>query len=90
MAKVLVMAPLRRYTGSLGELNIDGRSAGEVLRKLSTQFENMAPKLFREDGSLRAHFIIYVNGRDIRLSEGVDTPVGPETEIKLFAALTGG
>lgn len=90
VAHVLVTQPLRRYTDDLGEHEVEGATVGEVMRALGERFPGLAPKLLREDGSLRAHIIIYLGDRDIRLLEGAETPVAPGSNIKLFAALAGG
>ncbi|MBN1834698.1 MAG: MoaD/ThiS family protein [Spirochaetales bacterium] len=90
MARVLVTQPLRRYTGSCGEHEVEGGTVGEVLRALGLRFPELAPKLLRENGTLGAHIIVYVGGRDIRLLNGERTPVEAGSEIKLFAALAGG
>jgi molybdopterin synthase sulfur carrier subunit len=88
--RVLVTQPLRRYTGNLGEHEVAGATVGQVMQALADRFPELRPKLLREDGSLRAHIIIYLGGRDVRLLQGGETPVDSGAEIKLFAALAGG
>jgi molybdopterin synthase sulfur carrier subunit len=90
VARVLVTQPLRRYTAGVAEHRLEGATVGEVMAALGRRFPELAPKLLREDGSLRAHLIVYLEGRDVRLLAGESTPVGAESEIKLFAALAGG
>jgi molybdopterin converting factor small subunit len=90
MARIIVKQPLRRYTGNLGEHQVEGSTVGGVLRVLGDLHPGITDKLFRDDGSLRTYVVIYLDGRDIRLLDGADTPVGPGSEIKLFAALAGG
>lgn len=72
------------------ELNVEGSTVREVLRGLTKQVPALGPKLFKDDGRLRALFIIYVDGKDIRMLEDGDTTVREDSEIKLFAALAGG
>lgn len=88
--RVLVSQPLRRYTGNLGEHDVQGATVGEALRGLGERYPELASKLFRDDGSLRAHLIVYLGDKDIRLLEGEKTPVEPGGTIKLYAALAGG
>jgi molybdopterin converting factor small subunit len=90
MARVLVTQPLRRYTGELAEHEVEGATVGEVMKELGARFPELALKLLKDDGSLRAHIIIYLGERDIRLLEGAETPVEEGARIKLFAALSGG
>ena len=90
MARVLISQPLHRYTDGLGKHEVEGATVGQVMRALGRRFPELAPKLVREDGSLRAHIIIYVGDRDIRFVDGAQTPVEAGSEIKIFAALAGG
>jgi hypothetical protein len=43
-----------------------------------------------DQGSLRRHVAVYVGGRPVVDRIGLDDPVGPEEEIYVFQALTGG
>jgi sulfur carrier protein ThiS len=43
-----------------------------------------------DQGALRRHVAVYVNGRPIADRIGLSDPVGPDDEIHVFQALSGG
>jgi molybdopterin converting factor small subunit len=43
-----------------------------------------------EGGNIRPHFKITLNGRDIQLTSGLDTPVGENDQIAFFSPIAGG
>ena len=43
-----------------------------------------------DNGTLRAYVRILVNGHDIELAQGLDTPLGPDDEVAIFSPAAGG
>jgi sulfur-carrier protein len=43
-----------------------------------------------DQGALRRHVAVYVNGRLVNDRTGLTDPVGPRDEIYVFQALSGG
>ena len=43
-----------------------------------------------DQGALRRHVAVYVNGEPVRDRERLADPVGPQDEIYVFQALSGG
>ncbi len=43
-----------------------------------------------DQGALRRHVAIYVNGRQVRDRTGLSDPLGPDDAIYVLQALTGG
>ena len=43
-----------------------------------------------DQGVLRRHVAVYVNGKPVRDRESLADPVGPHDEIYVFQALSGG
>jgi sulfur-carrier protein len=43
-----------------------------------------------DQGALRRHVVVYVNGQPVNDRVGLTDPVGPRDEIYVFQALTGG
>ena len=90
MATILLPELVRKDSPVGLKLNVEGSTVREALRGLMEQAPDLGPKLFKDDGRLRALFVIYVDGKDIRMLQDGDTPVRKDSEIKLFAALAGG
>ncbi len=64
----------------------DGATVGEVLSAL-----NIGDRLCDDAGKLRRHFNIHVNeGDDIRLLQGLETPVDDGGTVTILSAIAGG
>jgi molybdopterin converting factor small subunit len=90
MPKIILPELLKKYTPDTLEYRVSGATVYECLRELVAQCPSLEAKLFKEDGKLSATFIIYLDNRDIRMLEGADTQVEPDSTIRLLAALAGG
>ena len=79
---------MRPFTGDQPEIRIDGGTVGEVLENFKNRFPDAAVRFF----SLRTarYFSLYLNGKDIRGLEGVDTPVRDGDELAIVFAVAGG
>lgn len=72
----------------------DGRTAGAtVAEALASAFENrpaLRGYVLDDQGALRRHVVVYVNGEPVRDRLRLSDPLGPDDEIYVFQALTGG
>jgi len=89
MVKVFIPVALQQYAENKASLEIEGESVGEILEKLSTQFPDLKEHLFNED-KLRSFVNVFVNGKDIRGQENLDTPVSSTDEIRIIPSIAGG
>src|SRR5215467_7172384 len=88
--RLLIPTPLRPYTGQKAVVTAEGGTVGELLRGLTTEFVELKPHLYREDGRLR-HFVnIYVNDEDIRQLEGENTRVNANDTLSIVPSVAGG
>jgi molybdopterin synthase sulfur carrier subunit len=60
-----------------------------VLGALVSDFPGVRAQLFDEDGQVRAHIKVFVNGTDIRSLQGQDTVLADRDEVCLVAAMAG-
>jgi molybdopterin converting factor small subunit len=85
--KVRIPTPLRSYTGKQANVEADGATIAEVLTDLDRQYPGIRFRVVDEQGALRRHMNIFVDGeraRDLSLPlEGVD-------ELVVMQALSGG
>lgn len=58
---------------------------GEALRALPA-----SETLFDEGGELRGLVNVYVDGKDMRTRDGLDTSLDGDEEIRIVAAIAGG
>lgn len=93
VAKLLLPAiPAIPPRGAGGEaaLPMPGQTVRSVLGALVSDIPAVRAQLFDEDGQVRAHITVFVNGTDIRGLQGQDTVLSDRDEVSLVAVCTGG
>ena len=88
MATVKLFGNLRRYSDG-SQLYISGASVSAIMEKLCDGNPTLCESLF-ENGALRPHFKITLNGHDIFLADGLETSVGDDDQIAIFSPIAGG
>ena len=67
-----------------------GATVGEALAAYSARDHALRGYVLDDQGALRRHVAIYVNGEPVRDRTGLSDPVAGDDEIYVFQALTGG
>jgi molybdopterin synthase sulfur carrier subunit len=88
--KVKIPTQLRTAAGGESELEVDGGTVGEVLDALFDRHGELRDRLSDGDGGLRRFVNVYVDGEDIRFTDGLETPVGDGDEVQILPAVAGG
>lgn len=84
--KVRVGAALSSLLDGKRETEAEGSTIDEILRALS-----LRDRLVDGSGKLRRHFNIHINeGEDVRLSDGLETPVKDGDSVTILSAIAGG
>lgn len=90
MAIVFLPGLVKKFSPDSLTCRVPGETVAEVLRNLSALIPELESRLFKENGDLRALYVVLVDSKDIRMLQGAETPVQDDTEVKLLAALAGG
>jgi sulfur-carrier protein len=90
MATVRIPPVLRGSTGGEKEVDAAGGDVGEVLRALAEQHPATEGQLFGEGGELNRYVNVYLNDEDVRVLDGLDTPVGGGDVLVILPAMAGG
>jgi molybdopterin synthase sulfur carrier subunit len=90
MSTVKIPPVLRSATGGEKEVPASGATVGEVLRSLAEQHPDTARQLFGEEGQLNRYVNVYLNDEDVRVLDGLDTPVGEGDTLVILPAMAGG
>jgi sulfur-carrier protein len=90
MSTVKIPPVLRASTGGEREVAAQGANVGEVLRSLAAAHPDTERQLFGEDGSLNRYVNVYLNDEDVRVLDGLETPVKPEDSLVILPAMAGG
>ncbi|WP_419898804.1 MoaD/ThiS family protein [Roseomonas sp. USHLN139] len=89
MPVVLVPSALRQYTGQQARVSVPGQTIAAILDSLTAETPEMRRHLFAA-GTLRHFVVVSKNGQDIRLLQGLATPVAGTDEIRILASIAGG
>jgi molybdopterin synthase sulfur carrier subunit len=81
---------LRASTDGEREIPADGSNVGEVLRHLADKHPATQSQLFGEGGELNRYVNVYLNDEDVRVLQGLDTPVSDSDTIVILPAMAGG
>jgi sulfur-carrier protein len=88
--KVKIPTQLRAAAGGESDIEVDGGTVGEVLDALFDRHGELRDRLSDGDGGLRRFVNVYVDGEDIRFTDGLDTPVADGREVQILPAVAGG
>ena len=89
MAEVRFTPNLRRHLET-PELSVPGATVAEVLAALFDAYPPMRGYVLDDRGRLRQHVTLFVDGAMIRDRESLGDPVGPQSELYVMQALSGG
>ena len=70
------------------ELACEGRTVGEALADCIAKEPRLRPRIFREDGGVWVG--IFLNGRNIRQADGMETLLADGDELRLMPPIAGG
>ncbi len=87
---IWIPAPLRAYVNNQKKVQIEGATVGEALHRLVTEYPLLKKHLFKEDGSLRNFVNIYLNEKDIRSLNRLETPLAEGDELQIIPSIAGG
>lgn len=90
MTAVRIPPVLRAQAGNQKKVEVTGATVGETLNSLIGEFPSLKEQIFTDDGTLNRFVNVYVNGRDVRYEQELDTPVAATDEVILLPAMAGG
>lgn len=95
LVRVRIPSPLRSYTGGASEVTIalpvlapeHPPTLESVLAALETKHRGLRFRIIDEQGRVRPHVKLFVG---LDLARDLDTPVPPDRDVMIVAALSGG
>ena len=87
---IIIPTPLRQFAGGKSEIEVEAKTAGEALEKLTTEHADLKKHLYNDGGNLRNFVNIYVGDEDIRDLDGLETEVKSGGEILIVPSIAGG
>lgn len=89
MSTVRIPPVLRENVGGERTVSASGATVSEVLADLFAAYPALRDRV-TENGELSRFVNVYVNDRDVRYRDGLDTAVGPDDTVILLPAMAGG
>ncbi len=89
MPKVVFTRQLERFMAA-PTVEVEGATLGEVLGAVFAANPALRGYVLDDQGALRRHVAVFVNGRPEADRTGLTDPVGADEEIYVFQALSGG
>ena len=89
MSSVRIPPVLRAEAGGQRSVDVEATTVRGAIEALVAQYPSLRDRLLA-DGDLPAFVNVFVDGDDVRLLSGLETPVAPSSTIVLLPAVAGG
>ncbi len=89
MPRIVFTSNLQRYVDARAA-DVPGRTVGEVLQGVFAARPELRTYILDDQGSLRRHVVVFVNGQRIADSDTLSDAVPADGEIYVMQALSGG
>jgi molybdopterin converting factor small subunit len=81
---------MRRYTNGERVVAVSAATLAAAIKELDGRFPGLGERLVDGGGQLH-HFVnVFVNDEDVRLLQGLDTPLDDRAEVAIIPAMAGG
>jgi molybdopterin/thiamine biosynthesis adenylyltransferase/rhodanese-related sulfurtransferase/molybdopterin converting factor small subunit len=87
---IVIPTPLRQFAGGNSEIEVEAKTAGEALDKLTARYAELRKHLYNDQNVLRSFVNVYVGDEDIRHLEGAATSVKDGETIMIVPSIAGG
>jgi molybdopterin converting factor small subunit len=89
MTVVRIPPVLRPDAGGQRQVTVDATTVREALNKLVAEYPDLEERVLPE-GALPDYLNVFIDGDDVRLHDGLETPVTPDSALLLLPAVAGG
>lgn len=87
---VRIPAQLRSLTGGEREIVVEAATVHEALTSLEARHPGVTARIVGDDGQVRRFVNVFLENRDIRFLDGLDTTVGEGQTLSVVPAISGG
>ncbi|MBI2073019.1 MAG: MoaD/ThiS family protein [Gemmatimonadetes bacterium] len=89
MARVTFTHTIQRHV-ACPPAEVDGHTVREVLERVFQSNPTARPYVLDDQGAVRRHMVVFVNGRQIADRARLSDPVPADGEVCVMQALSGG
>lgn len=87
---VRIPQPLRGLTANQPTVSGEGSTLQDCITNLESNYPGMRDRLLDEGGQIRRFVNVYINGDDVRFSDGLATSLKDGDEVSIVPAVAGG
>ena len=88
--KVVIPAPLRKFTAGAEVIELEAATVQDVINDLEARFPGIRAGICEPSGSLRRFINVFVDGEDVRFLSDLATPLRDGAEVAIVPAIAGG
>lgn len=85
-----IPGPLRSLSAGEATVTVEAYDVRSAIDQLDARFPGFKGRLLDEDGQPRQFVNLFLNDEDVRLGQGLDSPVQDADEIAIVPAVAGG
>lgn len=90
MARLLIPAPYRYYTGGEDVLEVQDLSVRQAIDELLERHPSLKPHLVNSQGNLHPFINLFVNDQQIKELQGMDTLLQAGDRLRIVPSIAGG
>lgn len=90
MAVIRIPTPLRRYTDGERMVSVAAETVAAAIAELDRRFPGLGERLVDGEGQVHRFITIFVGEEDVRLRQGLATPLDESSEVSIIPAMAGG
>lgn len=90
MATIRIPTPLRRYTNGERLIGVAAGTVAAAIAELDRRFPGLGERLLDGDGQVHRFVTVFVGEDDVRLLQGLATPLDEASEVSIIPAMAGG
>ena len=89
--KIHIPTPLRVYADKQDVVDVQAKTVGEALQRLTSTHPELKKHLYSEDGKLRSFVNVYLNDEDVRYLAGNESATVKDTDtLSIIPSIAGG
>jgi molybdopterin converting factor small subunit len=85
-----IPGPLRTLTGGAPTVDVEAHNLRGAIDQLDAKHPGFKGRLLDDEGHPRQFVNLFLNDEDVRLGEGLDSPLKATDEIAIVPAVAGG
>ena len=90
MAKIIIPAPLRKFTNNQKDVQVKGQTVIEAINDLIDEYPEIGNNILNDDGSIRNFVRVFLGDEDIQALKNEDTAIREDAVISIIPAIAGG